>query len=776
MSPLDGIRHLLASHSHLSSVRKQQGQGIEPDPRFGDRGMYNYYGQDPNMNTVVPNTDPYYTPYLGLRARLSQTWINRWTILLLLIILRILLSLAEIDANIAQAKTEALSACTSVETIGSAMASMPHYLSQGVNHLAADGITKAVNGLMEMLLLSITGVEEIVLFVIHMMTSTYMCLITLAVSGSLQAAIEMIETVGDFMNKSISAITGDVASGLKDFQDSLNTFLTSINIGGILSGGSSTPPTIDLSGDIAKLNDIQIDPSQMDAELTKLNNSLPTFDQVQNFTDNIIKLPFEEVKKLINKSMETYTFDDSVFPIPKKEALTFCSDNTAIQDFFVGLVKTIATAKKILLVVLILAAILACIPMAFREIFKWRSMQQRAAMLSRGHFDNMDVLYITTRPYTAGFGIRFASRFRSPKRQVLVRWFIAYTTSVPALFVLALGLAGLFTCLCQFLVLKTIEREVPALAAEVGDFANTVVLALNNASEQWAVGANAVINDTNTQINHDVFGWVNTTTKAVNDSLNAFSDEMTKALNDTFGGTVLYKPILGVFECLVGLKIAGVEKGLTWVSDHAHVEFPEFNKEVFSLGAAAALTNGTGDDSFLASPGSETQDEVTGAVEKVVAKLIKVIVQEMWIAGGLVACWGLVVLMGLGRVLMGWWGREKVRGEGGGRVLIPSRGAGRSGEKERESESRGTDADGISRAFPRFGEREPETARPDMGEGGDWRGVPVQPPPSYLPRERLEVGNVGGGRNGNSGNGNGIGRVRSEYGELRYGGDEKRGW
>ncbi|KAM3065292.1 plasma membrane fusion protein prm1 [Clarireedia jacksonii] len=813
MSPLDGIKHLLASHSHLSSARKQQSQGIEPDPRFGDREMNNYFVQNPNPDAVVPNTAPYYTPYLGLRARLSQTWINRWTILLLLIIVRLLLSLADINSDIAQAKAEALSACTSVETVGSAMASMPHYMSSGVNHLVASGITSSVHALMEMLLLSVTAVEEIALFVIHMMTSTYTCLITLAISGSLQAAIEMIEKVGDFLNKTIPTITSGMASELKTFQDGLNTFLKAINIGGIVSGGSKTPPTIDLSSAITKLNNIQIDPTTMDAELTSLNNSLPTFDQVQNFTDNIIRFPFEEVKILINQSISTYTMNASVFPVAKKEALTFCSDNTAIQDFFTGLVKTIATTKKIILVVLILAAILACIPMAFREIWKWRSMQKRAALLSRGTFDNMDVMYISTRPYTAGVGLKLSSYIRSPKRQVLIRWFIAYITSVPALFVLALGLAGLFTCLCQFIILKTIERKVPALAAEVGDFADTIVRALNNASEEWVVGANKVVGDIDSQINHDVFGWVNTTTKAVNDTLNAFSDEMIKALNVTFGGTVLYTPILGVFECLVGLKIAGIEKGLTWVSDNAHITFQPFDTDVFSLGAANSLTSKEGDDNFLASPGNATEDQVTGAVEKVVTKLMKVIVQQAWISAALVGAWGLVVLMGLARVMVGCLGRDKGRGEGGGRVWTGSAGDGDGGmgggigggiggvrgsnedEKLGKVDSRsGGNGISISRLFPRFGEREPETARPDgvLGMSGglgmntfrggsgrddgreEWRQVPVQPPPSYVPRERL--GAEGGG-NGGSGNG----RVRSAYGEVGYeeewwnGVDEKRG-
>jgi hypothetical protein len=408
------------------------------------------YDSDQN---IPPSTLPYYTPYLGLRARLSQVWINRWTILLALIICRLLLAISDINYNIARAKEEALQACTSVENVGSAMASMPHYLSQGVNALAADGVTKAVNALMDMLMLTVTGVEEILLFVINMMTSTYVCLITLAVSGSLHVAIDMIEKVGDFMNKTIGDLTGDMTKTLGSFESTLNSFLSNLDIPSFL-GGSSDPPSVDLSPQIAALNSIQVDPTTMDSELTKLNASIPTFAQVHNFTNNAIRTPFEFVKQAMNASVASYTFDKNVFDVAPKQALTFCSDNTAINDFFDGLVKVIMKARTIFIIVLTILAVLVCIPMAYREIWRWRHMQQRSILLQKHAFDPMDVIYIASRPYTTTAGIKAASRFKSTKRQILTRWFFAYATSLPALFVLALGLAGLISCLCQYIVLK----------------------------------------------------------------------------------------------------------------------------------------------------------------------------------------------------------------------------------------------------------------------------------------------------------------------------------
>lgn len=644
-------------------AREKAQEAFPPLPstlNAGDHELRDYNSTD--SERVMHYTAPYYTPYLGLRARLSQTWINKWTILLMLILCRVLLAVSGLNNNLLTARAQALSACTSVENVGSAMASMPHYMSQGVNSLAATGVTEAVHGLMEMLMLTITGVEEIVLFVINMMTSTYVCLITLVVGGSLHAAIDMIEKVAAFMNQSIATITSDIASVESSFQNDLNGFLSSIT--NFFTGGTKTAPQIDLSSQINALLNIKVDPTTFDADLTNLDSNIPTFAQVQNFTNNLIRTPFEDIKNLINQSVQAYTFDQSIFPVAQKQALTFCSNNNGINTFFDGLTTVADLARKIFIGVITSLAVLACIPMAYREIRRWRTMQQRAVLFQKHAFDPMDVIYIASRPYTATAGIKAASKFSRTRTQIWIRWWVAYSTSVPALFVLSLGVAGLFSCLCQYILLRSIQTEVPVLANEVGDFAQTVVYALNNASESWAVSANSVINNTNTKVNTDVFGWVLTSTQAVNDTLNAFVDQTTSILNSTFGNTILYQPVLDTLNCLIFLKVAGIEKGLTWVHDNAHVTFPEFSPNIFSLGAAASITNGTATENFLSSPGSDATDDVTGAIDRLVQVMTDALLTELWISCTLVGIWFVIVLIGLITAIFGMLGRDKTRGEG----------------------------------------------------------------------------------------------------------------
>ena len=626
--------------------------------------------QNDNVTQDIPRSTPHtvsnITPYLGLRSRLSQVWINRWTILLLLVLVRVLLAIVGIKNDLGSAKTEAMSACSSVEDMGSAMASMPHYLSAGVNELAAGGIEKAVRGLHSLLLMTVTGIEELIVFYINMLTGTYMCLITLVVAGSLHVALELIKEVENFLNGTVKDIGNGIASGIKDFQDSVNTFAKGINSIPQAFGKKGGVPTIDETDNLNKLQNLQL-PTTMDKDLTKLNNSIPTFQDVQNFTDNIIRFPFEEVKKLLNGKLN-YTFDRSVLPVPQKDKLTFCSDNNGIQSFFDDVAKVINVARKAFIAVLLILAILVCIPMALQEYRRWNTMKKRSELVADKSFDPMDVIYIASRPYTATAGIKASAPFKSSKRQVLTRWVIAYATSTPALVVLSLGITGLFACLCQYILLKAIEKEVPALANDVGKFTDLVVNKLNNASEAWANGTNKAITGLNNDVNHDVFGWVNTTTGAINNTLNEFINDTIGELNKTFGGTVLYDPITGIFECLIGLKVASIQKGLTWVSDNAHVDFPLLRNDTFSLGAAASIGDPSpqnADQSFLASPGDKATDKITNAVVKVTSHIADAIRTEAIISTCIVLIWVIILLLGIARALYLNFHHDKGRAMGG---------------------------------------------------------------------------------------------------------------
>ncbi|KAJ5779373.1 hypothetical protein N7457_007093 [Penicillium paradoxum] len=571
----------------------------------------------------------------------------------------------------ASAKREALSACTSVESMGSAMASMPYYLSKGTNELVASSVDEAVRALKSVLLMTITGVGEILWFVINMMYSTYACLITMAVRGTVGAGIELVKEATEWINKTLKSIGGDIESTVDKYRDELNSFLETINK--VASVFSDDPSPINLNSSISALENLSL-PSSVNRTVEKLDNIvLPNFKEIQNYTKTLFQTPFQEVKDLVNETLGTYSFDRSALPVPAKKQLAFCDDNTGINDFFNKVAELTLTARKIFIAVLIVAAILVCIPIAWQEIRRWRAMKERSQLVRKEAHDPMDVVYIVSRPYTAAAGIRAASHFSNSRRQILVRWAIAYATSLPALFVLALALAALFACLCQYILLHTVKQTVPALSAEVGEFADKVVNALESASTDWATDANKALIKLDTDLNHDVFGWVNSSTQAINGTLNFFIYNTSSVLNETFKGTLLQEPVYELYECLIGLKAEALQKGLNWVVEHAHISLPTLPNNTFSAGASSSINESDNpSDSFLANAGDQTSNKISEVVIRVINKLEEALRIEAIIATAILMLWVFIALIGIGRAMMLFWGHEKHRGEGGrGHILDP---------------------------------------------------------------------------------------------------------
>jgi hypothetical protein len=635
---------------------RQQAFPAEP-PSFSAGGHEmrdNYY-----IDSLAPRPNPadavYLTPYLGMRARLSQTWINRWTVLILLVLIRLMFAIGTTNELIDQARSEALAACLQVEKVAGSVVSLPHYMAQGVNALTAKGIDESVSGLHSLLDLTVTGMEQVVIFYIGMLTNTYLCLITFAVGGSLSAAIGVLENAQGFLDTSLKAIGNDLNGAASTLQTDINSLVSGINT--VLGGAA---PKVDFSKEINELNSLKL-PDTFTADLQKLNSSIPDFAQVKNFTDSLIALPFEEIRSLMDKAWGNFTFNSSLLPVPAKDTVSVCSGNTNkdLDGFFTHLKKIAHNMRNIFLGVLITLAILACIPAALLEMRRWAMLRARAGIIKRFAFDFLDGIYMSSRPFSSDVGRWTAGRFSNSKSQVLARWFIAYCTTLPALLLLAVALAGFISCLFQYTLLKAIEKEVPALAAEIAGAIDDVVGKVNNASTAWATDANSVLADASKFVNDDLLGWVNISTTAVNNTLNQFVDETISVLNTTFYGTPLNTAVLDIFNCLIGIKVQGIEAGLTWLHDHAHVNFPTVPSNSMTLGDLLDKDSDLG--SFLSNPSNVTQNDVSSAINVVAVKLAATIRMEALVALGVLFCYFIVVFMGFAWTVYKLFGSDVVR-------------------------------------------------------------------------------------------------------------------
>lgn len=592
---------------------------------------------DEKSNTQLP------TPYIQLLARLSQSWLNYWTILLLLVLFRLLFVTQHLKQSLADGQVDVNIACREVQSAASTAVSMPHYLTQGVNALIKLGIDEAVAGMSLTVRGLLTAVEALVLFFINAFKSTYLCLLKLAVGGALDVVADAVEDVGKFVNATLAEISSDIDEGISDANKAINGVASAIEKAAKLLGETIDLPTVS----IPDIGTVTI-PDDFSAGLEKLKDSI-NLDSVQNATDAVIEYPFEKLKSLVNDTFAEYSFNQSVLSVPATEKLTFCSD-AGLNKTFHAFEEAVVVSYHVLIGVLIVAALLAMVPHAWLEWERWKALVIGSSVESRAiklapPADSIELTTTVTHPLQSLLGIYAAKRFESQRSKNLTRWFIAYVTHSPAALVFLLGIAGLLACALQGLLLNALLRASPTISQDIGDVSTLVYQKLQNSSAAWANHTNGQIGIEQTVLNKELFGWVNTSTTAVNNTLNTFTDTLVGVLNDTFGGTILYTPILDVLDCIILLKIAGIEKGLTWVHDQANINLPRVAPD--ALGVTTADTA-----AMLDSFDTTTTAQVQHVIDDIASLWRSSIKQEAAIAGALVCAWLLVALAGLARVLL----------------------------------------------------------------------------------------------------------------------------
>lgn len=99
-----------------------------------------------------------------------------------------------------------------------------------------------------------------------------------------------------FLNSTLSTIERNILADAASAQNAVASAVNGIvgGVSGALGLGTVNIPQITIPS-ASQLLDISI-PDTFTTALSNLNNSIPTFDDVKNATDNAVKFPFELLK------------------------------------------------------------------------------------------------------------------------------------------------------------------------------------------------------------------------------------------------------------------------------------------------------------------------------------------------------------------------------------------------------------------------------------------------------------------------------------------------
>jgi hypothetical protein len=490
---------------------------------------------------------------INLHAEYSLAWCNTAVILLLSLVFTIQVFGSTVRNAAVTAQSDIATMCEIVDTTATSLTNAPSALLYMLNKEAETSVLFALNSTRQGLLNAIDGVDALLTWFIDTYKSTYVCLLTLAVEGS----IDVVANVANTFEATVQSILSGGTAGVNNVVNSVENTV----FGNDTSQNSLVSWPNITSNWTTALN-------ALDA---KIHNW--TLDGV---VSSVLSVPLQDLKTTVNHSlfnaMQTYNFTPSksvqITPIIPCNATVLQQDIQDVANKLLGVSGTLTY----ILVALMLAITL--VNLGYRYVVNnWRNSMAQSFVTTSDHLNHADAMLI----FRAGhkpfmwyimslFGI---SPLRS-RRSLSLTWLIDYVSEPAALFALAYGLSGLIFTTLAINLINVIRNE--AIHAFYTSMINLVNNSFHNLSASLITVANSTVADTNLAIdtleysvNHDAVGWINTTTAVLNSTLNQVSSDITGVVTDIFGGTVLENAAQGLVNCLILNRIQSIENGFIWL-------------------------------------------------------------------------------------------------------------------------------------------------------------------------------------------------------------------
>lgn len=606
-------------------------------------------------------------PYLGLHSRLSQTWINKYTILLILISIKIFLFKVQLANSIDLLKNLTLQSCPNIDSYSSELISLPHYLTKSANYFIKKSVSEINEKSIESIELLLSVTQSLILFTLEMVIGTYTCVLVSAIDGSVDVAVNSTEKIIGWVNNSLDGLTNDIEDGLTDLSRLLNKAVSAYeDVKDFFDGdddqNNRTISNINLT--VSSIKNLKI-PSSINTNLEKLRDNTPDFQTVKNDTEKLINYPFYLIKnKIQNKSLLSLDNDNSsvlLYESPIQNSY-ICSDNSdKIFKFYKDLSNDISLVARILIIILVLLSIVLILPVIFQQCLYYKKLVLLKSSLdsnidsSINKPDPIEVFESTFHKTQHKVGVKVSKLFKH-ERQTNVRWLVSYILSSRALIVLMLSICGFLSVLLQYLILVILKRSMSKNSFFFKDIKSEFQSKLSDSITSWTDSTNHYLSYHENSINDDLFTSIKYTTSELNSTVAEFVTKMDSAIARTFNNTILYNPVKSIVGCVIENKLIKIEKGLTWINGKAHISFPRVNDTYIYT---AFDTNGNSTANTTTNATNKIQN-LTRNLESSVQSSLKLIISqyehslmiEVYISIGLFVIWFSQLIIGLVIILI----------------------------------------------------------------------------------------------------------------------------
>ncbi|KAI3405792.2 PRM1 [Candida oxycetoniae] len=509
--------------------------------------------------------------YLDLPEIYTQLYFNQYTILLLLILIKlIILRNSLINAISKQLIDDSVCDENNIQQVLNAV---HRTIMDGVDKLKYSGIVSIV--------LIIKTIRVLTVFFIDLFLGTYICLLRALVKGTTEFAFDATESVIQAVNVTIVEATNQIEEGLQGLSKFINDLGTGVDaISQIFTGGGGDTSNANQYEDKINLtlgnlkNKIMI-PGSVLTEIEQAKNvSMKELNDLNNHTQTLIETPFNVIIKNLDAIKFTNSSSNSsINPLNVKgtcmEAVNVVKDSQNV------LVKTVEITSQWLFIALACIILVSLLYVLYTESCHWKRETRfimekdldagEVGFRNQQNIYNNPVLYIVVKRC----GIQLNERSI---------WILSYMSSRLANIVLIFGLMGIISVILQVLLIHFLKQSINGEITKMDSGTNNS--ATSKVVVSYIASMNNYMNTTEANLNSELFGEIKSTSIKINSTISEFLDNLSTAIQSIFGTTVLASALDTIVYCTIGRKLEKVEEGCTWLVDNLQIQIPSIPPDV----------------------------------------------------------------------------------------------------------------------------------------------------------------------------------------------------
>ncbi|KAG0677708.1 plasma membrane fusion protein prm1 [Kluyveromyces marxianus] len=520
--------------------------------------------------------------YLHLNERLSQIWCNQYTVIILIMMIKIILFTRMLSNGFDNIRDYTLSNCESIDYYYSKFVdSTPHYMGKMGNYLIEKSMQETVSLSLKLISLLVTVSENVIDFMIDLWLGTWVCLAVSAIDASVDVATNTTESILNLVNGTVKSVANDLDDGLDGLSKIINKILSAVNDIKNFFTGNDNESDVDnqfkhVNLTVNRLRTLSI-PNSINEKLEKLAGETPDFDTVKNKTKKAVAIPFNYVRKeikTINSSKLVGNPQYLTVPPIDTNGTKICSANKPkIEEFFNALSDLFSACMIAILIIFLCAAVGFVVYTAWSEWRQWRRLE-----IFRDEFHHQNIML--RNPFDDNADEKALERVD---------------------------------------ILETYQMVFHRYQSGFGRSLNGT---MNQGMTTWSNSANLYINDTESHINTQAFGWIQNTTATLNGTVTDLLDDIDSVIAKAFNGTILYKPMNSVMKCVIGNKLETISKALDWVHDTAHVTLPRVNNTQIYDAINNEMANGTTTNATASTQNSNSNPNSNSMLDDLHANLV----------------------------------------------------------------------------------------------------------------------------------------------------------